>query len=452
VTRHFWASPWKLAMLLIGASILSLAVALFAIDRVGEGIIDAQARSAAAAEQSFMITLAREEGLAALVATLNRRERTHGGTGFRYALTDAAGHPIAGAPGLAGITNQTQGWKVVVSQDRGKQRLWHVLVGALPTGQSLYVAQDSEQRAAFRRAIIQASAIALVFECLACLAAGLLLGGYLLRRADSIRRTAEQIAAGNLDARIDVTSGGDVFDRLGTALNAMLSRIEELMTSMRTITDSLAHDLRRPLTYVKYALDRAAAPHASDGQRQDAIAEAKQHNESALAMFAALLDVARAEAGLSAEAMAEVVVSALLTDVAELFEPMFEDAKQKLVLVLPDHDSPIHAHDLLLRQAVGNLLHNAASHAGEGAVITLSQTPAGNGVDIIVADTGPGIPEGDRGRVQQRFVKLDASRSMPGSGLGLAIVAACAKLHGGSLILEDNAPGLRAILQLRPLA
>jgi signal transduction histidine kinase len=284
------------------------------------------------------------------------------------------------------------------------------------------------------------------------LAAGLLLGGYLLRRADSIRRTAEQIAAGNLDARIDVTSGGDVFDRLGTALNAMLSRIEELMTSMRTITDSLAHDLRRPLTYVKYALDRAAAPHASDGQRQDAIAEAKQHNESALAMFAALLDVARAEAGLSAEAMAEVVVSALLTDVAELFEPMFEDAKQKLVLVLPDHDSPIHAHDLLLRQAVGNLLHNAASHAGEGAVITLSQTPAGNGVDIIVADTGPGIPEGDRGRVQQRFVKLDASRSMPGSGLGLAIVAACAKLHGGSLILEDNAPGLRAILQLRPLA
>lgn len=450
MTRHFWASPWKLAMLLIGASILSLAVALFAIDRVGESIIDAQASAAAAAEQSYMITLAREEGLAALVATLNRRERLHGGAGFRYALTDARGHAIAGASDFEATKNQGQGWKVVVSQDRGKQKVWHVLVGALPTGQSLYIAQDSEQRTAFRQAIIQASAIALIFECLACVAAGLLLSGYLLRRAGNIRRTAEQIAGGNLNARIEVAPGGDVFDRLGTALNAMLSRIEELMTGMRTITDSLAHDLRRPLTYVQYALDRAASPDVSEGERQDAIAEAKQHTESALATFTALLDVARAEAGLSAETMADVRVSALLTDVAELFEPMFEDARQKLVLVLPEHDAPIRAHELLLRQAVGNLLHNAASHAGEGAVITLSQVPAGNGVDIIVADTGPGIPEGDRGRVQQRFVKLNSARSTPGSGLGLAIAAACAKLHGGSLVLEDNAPGLRAILQLRP--
>jgi signal transduction histidine kinase len=450
VTRHFWASPWKLAMLLIGASVLSLAAALFAIDRVGESIIDAQASAAAAAEQSYMITLAREEGLAALVATLNRRERLHGGAGFHYALTDPAGHAIAGASDFEGTRNQTQGWKVVVSQDRGKQKVWHVLVGALPTGQSLYIAQDSEQRAAFRHAIIQASAIALIFECLACVAAGLLLSGYLLRRAGNIRRTAEQIAAGNLDARIEVTPGGDVFDRLGAALNAMLSRIEELMTGMRTITDSLDHDLRRPLTYVQYALDRAASPDVSERERQDAIAEAKQHNESALSTFGALLDVARAEAGLSAETMCDVGVSTLLMDVAELFEPMFEDARQKLVLVLPEHDSPLRAHELLLRQAVGNLLHNPASHAGEGAVITLSQVPADNGVDIIVADTGPGIPEGDRGRVQQRFVKLDSARSMPGSGLGLAIAAACAKLHGGSLVLEDNAPGLRAILQLRP--
>ena len=116
--------------------------------------------------------------------------------------------------------------------------------------------------------------------------------------------------------------------------------------------------------------------------------------------------------------MADVRVSALLTDVAELFEPMFEDARQKLVLVLPEHDAPIRAHELLLRQAVGNLLHNAASHAGEGAVITLSQVPAGNGVDIIVADTGPGIPEGDRGRVQQRFVKLELGPVDARFGLG----------------------------------
>jgi signal transduction histidine kinase len=326
------------------------------------------------------------------------------------------------------------------------------LVGALPTGQSLYIAQDSEQRAAFRHAIVQASTIVLVLECVAFVVVALLLGGYLLRRVGKIRETAEKIAGGNLDARIEVASDGDVFDRLGSALNGMLSRIEELMTGMRTITDSLAHDLRRPLTYVAYALDRAGSPGVSEGERQEAIAEAKHHTENALGTFAALLDVARAESGLSADTMTDVCVSALVKDVAELFEPMFEDAGQKLVLRLPDHDLPMRVHELLLRQAVGNLLHNAASHAGKGAVVTLSQMPAAKGVDIIVADTGPGIPEGDRGRVQQRFVKLDSTRSTPGSGLGLAIVAACAKLHGGSLILEDNEPGLRAILQLRQRA
>jgi signal transduction histidine kinase len=449
VRHHFWTNPWKLALLFIGASVLSLVVALFAIDRIGESIIDAQARAAAIAEQRYLITLAREEGLTALVATLNRRERMHGGTGFRYSLTDAAGHSIAGVRAFAGSENRTQGWKVAVSQDRGKREVWHVLVGALPTGQSLYIAQDSDQRAAFRRAIVQASAIVLALQCLAGIVVALLLGGYLLRRVGEVRQIAEEIAGGNLNARIEVASNGDVFDRLGSALNGMLSRIEELMTGMRTITDSLAHDLRRPLTYVAYALDRAASPGASEGERQDAIADAKRHTESALGTFAALLDVARAESGLSAETMTDVCTSALVKDVAELFEPMFEDAGQKFALMLPDHDSPMRVHELLLRQAIGNLLHNAASHAGKGAVVTLSQVPAANGVDIIVADTGPGIPQDDRGRVQQRFVKLDSTRSSPGSGLGLSIVAACAKLHGGSLVLEDNDPGLRAVLQLR---
>lgn len=424
-------------------------MALYVVDRVGESIIDAQATAAASAEQSYMVTLAREEGLAALVATLNRRERVHGGAGFRYALTDAKGHPIAGASAFNGIANQARGWKVIVSQDRGRQKTWHVLVGALPTGQSLYIAQDSEQRSAFRRAIIEASAVALMFASLACTLAALLLGGYLLRRAGDIGRTAEHIAAGNFNARMAVASPGDVFDRLGSALNAMLSRIEELMTGMRTITDSLAHDLRRPLAHVGYALDRAAAPGASEQERLVAIDEAKVHTEEALATFAALLDVARAESGLSGETMSKVDLKALLASVAELFEPTVEDAGQELVLVLPESVGAFRAHELLLRQAVGNLLHNAALYAGQGAAITLSLVAANGGVNIIIADTGRGIPENDRGRVTERFVRLDPARSTPGSGLGLAIAAACAKLHGGSLALEDNKPGLRAILHLR---
>lgn len=447
--RRFWASPWTLVLALVGASILSLAAALFAVDRIGERIIDAQANAAAAAEQNYMVTLAREEGLATLIATLNRRERIHGGAGFRYALTDAAGKPLAGATAIGGAGGDEPGWKIAVTQDRGKRKVWHVLVSALPTGESLTIAQDSDERTSFRAAIVEASVLSLAFVAIVCTLAGLLLSGYLLRRANHIVDTAEAIAAGNLDARVEAAEHGDVFDRLGVALNTMLSRIAELMTGMRTVTDSLAHDLRRPLARIRTALERASADGVSEAERNDALAEARAGTENALATFSALLDVARAESGLSAETMADVDVTALLADLAELFEPVFEDAGQTLQVSLPSAPSITRAHGLLLRQAVGNLLHNAASYGGAGAVVTLSETMSGQGIDIVVSDTGPGIPEAERGRVRERFVRLDPARSTEGSGLGLAIAAACAKLHGGALLLEDNHPGLRAVLQLR---
>jgi signal transduction histidine kinase len=452
MTRRMWGSPWTFVLIIVGASAAALAVALFAVDRIGESIIDQQANAAAKAEERYMITLAREEGLAALVDTLNRREHARGGAGFRYALTDAQGRPMAGVPAFNGMADRGKGWKIIVSHDRGKRRVWHVLVDTLPTGQSLFIAQDAEQRREFRLAIIQASGVALVCVTLATTLAGLLLGGYLLRRVRDISRTAERIAAGDLNARIAVAADGDVFDRLGTVLNAMLSRIQELMTGMRTVTDSLAHDLRKPLTRVQIALDNAVSPNVSPEGRNNAIATARQYTESALATFSALLDVARAESGLSAEMMSELDLPRLLADVAELFEPMFEDAKQSFALDVPGDGRRIRAHGALLRQAVGNLLHNAATHAGAGAAITLCLLDADGGQDVVVSDNGPGIAASDRGKVTERFVRLDTARSTPGSGLGLAIAAACAKLHGGSLVLEDNEPGLRVRLQLRSAA
>ncbi len=106
------------------------------------------------------------------------------------------------------------------------------------------------------------------------------------------------------------------------------------------------------------------------------------------------------------------------------------------------------AHESLLRQALGNLLHNAVRYAGRGAEIELGLETTPEVVRLIVADNGPGVPAEHRGRVQERFVRLDDARSTPGSGLGLAIAAACAKLHNGRLILSDNQPGLRAVLEL----
>ncbi len=326
-----------------------------------------------------------------------------------------------------------------------------MLVQPLSIGGLLVIYQDLGEREAFRRAIVLASGAALTAALAVVFAASLWLNGLMLSRAKRIADVADRIAAGDLSARAPQDGADDVFDRLAVSVNAMLTRIEELMTGLRTVTDSLAHDLRSPLMRLKGALSRALEPGADEEARLDAVEQAYGETEQALATFTALLDIARAESGVSRESMAPVEITGLLADIAELFSPVLEDEGQ--VLKPPPAGEPvvIMAHEALLRQALGNLLHNAARHAGRGAEVELGIEATPAAVRLIVADNGPGVPADQRGRVQQRFVRLDDARSTPGSGLGLAIAAACAKLHNGRLILEDNRPGLRAVLELARL-
>jgi signal transduction histidine kinase len=194
-------------------------------------------------------------------------------------------------------------------------------------------------------------------------------------------------------------------------------------------------------------------PEVSSAERTDAVEQAHREAEQVLATFSALLDIVRAEAGLSRETMAPLDLRAMLADMAELFAPAFEDQGQTLISATAADGAPltVRGHEVLLRQAIGNLLHNANRYAGRGARVTLDVLDRPDGViQILVADNGPGVPESQRGRVQERFVRLDDARSTPGSGLGLAIAAACAKLHNGRLLLEDNQPGLRCVLELHP--
>jgi signal transduction histidine kinase len=433
--------------MLVGAAI-ALVLALVLVDRIGERLIEEEAKSAALAERDYMAAMAREQGLTALIDTMNRRERTSGGGGFRYALTDAQGRPLAGAMGLSGLSPPSASWRVVQTAANGKTTRWQVVAENLPSGSRLLVAQNLDRRRAFRTAVFQASALAIVMAAGACIAVGLGLNGMLLRRAGAIASTAERIAAGDLGARVETHEPPDVFDRLGLSLNAMLTRIDELMTGLRTVTDSIAHDLRTPLTRLKGALARALQPDLPEAERTEAIQQAHDEADRALATFSALLDIARAETGLSREMMSWVDLSTLSLGVAELFTPVIEDAGQVFNVEVPENPVVMRCHELLLRQALGNLLHNAVRHAGPGALVTLSLIDQGSETRLVVSDTGPGVPAAERGRVQERFVRLDPARTTPGSGLGLAIVAACAKLHGGRFQLEDNEPGLRAVLVL----
>lgn len=440
--------PWMWSAAMIAVAVAALAASLMLIDRWGEAAIARQQGAIAASARDYFVAFAKEEGIAPLAATLNRRERLGAPDGFRYALLDADGAILAGSDVVGSLDTPDRGWRTVVEPDTSPQRFWRVLAQPLGGGRTLVVAEELAARDDLRNAILHGSMIALTLTALGAAAAGAGLHALILARTRGIAHTAERIAQGDLSARAPERPGGDVFDDLAGSLNAMLTRIEELMTGMRTVTDSLAHDLRSPLTRMKGALARAEAPDATPAERAAAIDQAHTEVDGALATLSALLDIARAETGLSRDMLQRVDVGRLALEIGELFAPVLEDAGQTLILDVPS--SPVIAclHETLLRQALGNLLHNAAIHAGPGAQVMLSVAETErDGVRIVVSDTGPGVPADQLGRVQERFVRLETARTRPGSGLGLALVAACAKLHHGRLVLEDNAPGLRTVLE-----
>jgi signal transduction histidine kinase len=138
--------------------------------------------------------------------------------------------------------------------------------------------------------------------------------------------------------------------------------------------------------------------------------------------------------------------------VAELYEAAAEEAGVPLEVSV-EPDLPVHGNRELLGQAVANLLDNALKYGapakpGIAPEVSVSAAKSDSHVVIAIADRGLGIAESDRGRVTERFVRLESARSRPGFGLGLSLAAAVARLHGGVLRLDDNAPGLRAMLEL----
>lgn len=440
--------PWLWPGLLFALTLMGFAVGLLLVDRWGEKAIARQQRANAIAARDYFVAFAREEGVPALASALDRHARVGAQGGFQYALIGDDGRMLAGANAISSLDIPASGFRRVKDPDTSPEAQWSVLAQPLGGGRTLIVAEDLSARDDLRQAVVRGYAAAAVIAVLVAALAGAALHAFLLHRTRAIARTAERIVAGDLSARAPHYPGGDAFDTLAAALNAMLARIEELMTGMQMVTDSLAHDLRSPLGRAKAALERAAADGAPAEARQEALDHAEAEIDSVLATLNALLDIARAETGLSREMMRCVDLRNLALQMGDLFAPAAEDAGQTLAVEAPEHPLVARAHETLLRQAVGNLLHNALVHAGSGAQVTLSVGELPEGLVLSVADDGPGVPEERLGSVQERFVRLDEARSRPGSGLGLALVAACAKLHGGRLTLEDNRPGLRAVLEL----
>jgi hypothetical protein len=217
---------------------------------------------------------------------------------------------------------------------------------------------------------------------------------------------------------------------------------------VREVTDSVAHDLRTPLNRLRNRLEDTLRHLDPDGREAGEIEGAMRETDQIITTFNALLLIAQADAGVMRGAVSLIDLAPITDDVAELYSPLAEEKGVSLE-IKPAGATIIEGNRSLISQALANLIDNAIKYTPEGGHITVWPAVTPDGVDLVVADTGPGIPGGDRVRVVERFVRLEASRNSPGTGLGLSLVAAVASLHGAKLLLEDNHPGLKAIIRFR---
>ena len=397
-------------------------------------------------------------GIRRLVIVVDLRSRRPGSS--LYLVTTATGEGLAGNVGsLEPGVLDNPGWLETsyrrLEAPEGIEHHALVRVVQLGGGFRLLVGRDLEERERLYGIISNAGRWSFAVVVVLGLVGGFFVSRRVLKRIDAMTDTAQTIMAGDLAGRLPVAGTGDELDRLAEHLNAMLERIESLMGGLKEVSDNIAHDLKTPLTRLKNRCEQALRNAKTDSDYRAVLEATMEESDDLIRTFDALLMIARAESGQARDNMTDFDAAEIARDVGELYEPLAEE-KGLALKVEASVAAPVHANRELVSQALANLVDNAIKYAtpeagkvnGTPAAIVVKASNEGDRILLTVADTGPGIPDADRGRVVERFVRLEQSRSEPGSGLGLSLAAAVARLHGGELKLEDNQPGLKGIIAL----
>ena len=455
----FRTTPFRLTLMFLAVFLLAAAALLFYIYAVTAGEVTRRADREVSAEMRSLETVYNQGGINALNQELI--ERTADGRPFLYLLTDKNGvrttGSIAASPFAAGETGFRQfrvaetdpNGAVVRQPARGEQV-------TLPTGERLIVGADIGQAEFFVVKIVRALQGAGALMVLLGLGGGLLVSRNVSRAMAGLNAVVVAVRGGDLHARARVRGARDEFDELAEGLNDMLDRLERSMAGLRHAGDAIAHDLRSPLTRLRTRLEVALLDvEAGKGDPKAALAQALEDAEGVLRTFSAVLSIARLQAAGPAPDAATFDPAEVAAGVAELYEPVCEEKGLEFrAEVTPQLLA--RGNREFVAQAVANLLDNAVKYTPAGGAVALRVRRRSSGeIEFSVTDTGPGVPESERPRIVQRFVRLENSRNLPGAGLGLSLVAAVAESHRGRLEIDEgpgsiggSGPGLRVALVL----
>jgi signal transduction histidine kinase len=451
--RIFRTTAYLAATLqILAVAIAGIVVGAILLARVND-LVGAQVVETLRSDARGLAEIARAGGRPALEAAIAGRQRD--GQDRLFILVDGNARKLAGNLNRwpPELDRQAAGglFRYLVAQGNAEaERLAAGVPLDLGGGLRLVVGRDIEEQRRFLDGVRWLIVAGLAVIAAAGIVVGILASRYVLRRISSIAGTAETIMGGDLGRRIPLAGSGDEMDELAERLNAMLDRIERLLAGLREVSDNIAHDLKTPLNRLRNRAEEALRSPAGAPAYQEGLQRTIEAADEIIKTFNALLLIARVEAGSPDGSTERFDVSEAITDLVDLYGPACDEAGFAIRVTPPPGPTWLLANRQLVMQAVANLIENAIKYGGtgEGGSIDVAVRCGDGRVVIAVSDRGAGIPEADRARVLDRFVRLDQSRTKPGTGLGLALVAAVARLHGGVVELGDHAPGLTVRLVL----
>jgi signal transduction histidine kinase len=275
-----------------------------------------------------------------------------------------------------------------------------------------------------------------------------LLGRRAMGDVEAIRATLVAVGEGARDVRTGLTGPGELAE-LGRAVDGMIERLDGEERARRTLVAAVSHDLRTPVTALRL-LTEAVGDGLVDGAAATEYAQRMGLHVRILGtLIDDLFELSRLESGELRWTMQQVALGELVRDAVDALAPQAAASSVDVRAVLDAGDPLAHGDPERLGRVLANLIQNAIRHTPPDGTVTVRAAPAAGGVEIEVADTGAGIPAGERERVFEPFHRLDPARGGEGAGLGLAISRAIVEAHGGRIWIADAAQGTSVRVLLR---
>ncbi|MDR3470387.1 MAG: HAMP domain-containing sensor histidine kinase [Devosia sp.] len=438
--RLLRSTLFRTALLFCAIFLASLAIAAFAAQHLIRKELGRRLDQTITDTYNIISQSLGDSDIADLVASVQSFARTSTAEERIFVLADGSGSFLAG--NIRGVPN-FDGWKTLAAAELGtslnhEYRAFSGLVG----GYRLVVGSSFAETDAVNDLVMSSLAWAAALLVLMVIGAGVGVAIAGQRRLDRIAGIMRSIGQGQLAARIPVSQRGDDIDDLARQVNSALDRLAALVEGMRQVSVDIAHDLKTPLNRLAITIESAIEAERKGHRVADFLVQAQSESTQINATFEALLRIAQIEAGARRSRFTALALEPVLETIVEVYGDAALESGQSLDYQADPDLPPVYGDKELLTQLFANLVENALRHAGRGASVYLRAEARRGAVVVTVVDNGPGIPEPERQRVFRRLYRLDKSRSTPGSGLGLSLVKAVADLHGATVELGDDDPGL----------